>query len=55
MFEDARASRGGHHADHPVAPETRTQERLVDDSAGAMVKQLGDALTGKRQARKTFT
>jgi hypothetical protein len=37
------------------SPDTRTQERLVDDSAGAMVKQLGDALTEKRQAGKTLT
>ena len=28
-----------------VAPETRPDEMLVDDSAGATVKQLGDALT----------
>jgi type IV secretion system protein VirB4 len=28
-----------------VAPETRPEEMLIDDSAGATVKQLGDALT----------
>jgi type IV secretion/conjugal transfer VirB4 family ATPase len=28
-----------------VAPETRPEEMLVDDSASAIVKQLGDALT----------
>jgi type IV secretion/conjugal transfer VirB4 family ATPase len=28
-----------------VAPETRPEEMLVDDSASTMVKQLGDALT----------
>ena len=28
-----------------VAPDTRPEEMLVDDSAAAMVKQLGDALT----------
>jgi hypothetical protein len=28
-----------------VTPEARPEEMLVDDSAGATVRQLGDALT----------